>query len=200
GRSAGAPAGGRGGGRVYSARWPAHIPAGTSGTYFVLVKADHGSGFGAVYENNDTAPNVASSTPAFPVAAQAYADLVSAITVSPSTGQIGQTIDLAWQVTNASPNAVAATGAGPWSDRAVLSGDNVYGNADDISLGEFAHTGVVAVGASYTAAKTVTIPSNFYGDGYLFVVADSHNNIYEYTFEGNNASAARPIAVQAPDL
>src|SRR5262249_11848740 len=153
------------------------------GTYFVLIKADHGTGFGAVYENNDTAPNVASSTPAFPIAAQPYADLVSAITVSPASGQIGQIIDLAWQVTNNAVNAVAATGTGPWSDRVVLSRDNVYGNSDDVNLGEFTHTGAVAIGASYSAAKTVAIPSNFQGDGYLFVVADSHNIVYEFTFE-----------------
>src|SRR5262249_59413507 len=32
------------------------------------------------------------------------------------------------------------------------------------------------------------------------VVADVRGNVYEYTFETNNASAARPLTVQAPDL
>jgi len=82
----------------------------------------------------------------------------------------------------------------------VLSRDAVVGNADDITLGQFSHTGAVALGGSYTVAKTVTLPTSFFGDGYLFVVADSSASVYEYTFEGNNASAARPLTVLAPDL
>src|SRR5262249_52707502 len=120
--------------------------------------------------------------------------------VSPSVGQIGQTIDLAWVVTNDATHGLAATGIGPWYDRVVLSRDAVYGNADDINLGQFSHSGSVAVGATYTVAKTVTIPSNFFGDGTLFVVADAQNNVYEYTFENNNASAGKAITIQAPDL
>ncbi len=184
----------------YGGSWTGHIPTGTSGAFFVLVKADHGTGFGAVFENNDVASNVARTAATFDVAATPYSDLLAAITVSPSVGQIGRTIDLAWQVTNNAATAAATTGAGPWYDRVVLSRDNIIGNVDDVNLGDFAHTGAVALGASYTAAKTVTLPSNFVGDGYLFVVADVLGNVYEYTFEGNNASTAQPLTVQAADL
>ncbi len=143
---------------------------------------------------------MAQSAGSLDIAAAPFADLTAAITVSPSLGQIGQTIDLAWVVTNDATHGLAATGNGPWYDRVVLSRDNVFGNADDINLGEFVRNGAVNLGASYTVAKTVPIPSTFFGDATLFVLADARNNVYEYTFENNNASAGRAITIQAPDL
>ena len=147
---------GAGPGRGLHGTWVGHIPAGTSGTYSFLVKADHGAGQGAVFEDDDAKSNVAKSSPAArhrggPVRATSPRRSPS----RPPSGQIGQTIDLAWVVTNDAAHGLAATGNGPWYDRVVLSRDAVFGNADDINLGEFSHTGAVGLGASYTAAKTV---------------------------------------------
>ena len=89
-----------------------------------------------------TAPSSRTPTPprtwphspaALDIAAAPYADLTAAITVSPALGQIGQTIDLAWVVTNDATHGLAATGAGPWYDRVVLSRDASSGNADDVT-------------------------------------------------------------------
>ena len=55
-------------------------------------------------------------------------------------------------------------------------------------------------GGRYTDAATVNLPANFHGDGFLFVIADRRNEVYESTFESNNASAASPIRILAPDL
>jgi hypothetical protein len=129
------------------------------------VKADYAAGVGAVFENGLEDNNLARSAGTLDIAAAPFADLTAAITVSPTVGQTGQSIDLAWQVHNDAAHALAATGAGPWYDRIVLIRDNTCGNADDIMLAEFSHTGAVAVGGSYTAAKNVPLPYTYYGDG-----------------------------------
>ncbi|MEM9586008.1 MAG: CARDB domain-containing protein, partial [Planctomycetota bacterium] len=183
----------------YQGSWLGNLPEGLSNNYFVLVSTDFGAGFGAVYESERTANNTSSGGP-LQVANQPYADLTVAWDVTPSAGVLGQTIDVAWTVTNNADNANGAADDPSWYDRIILSRDATVGNGDDRVLADVRHTGPLAIGSTYTDAATVTLPNDFSGDGFLFVVADGRSNVYEFIYEDNNASQEQPITVSAPDL
>ncbi len=140
--------------------------------------------------NNQTSQIVASTSD--------FADLVPTLEIAPAQGDVGRTIDVAWTVVNDAVNATGPTPATSWYDRIYLSSDNVVGS--DIQLAEIRHTGSLVVGQSYTDAETVTLPNNYFGGGFLYVITDARNDVFEFTFKGNNATAMSPIEVLAPDL
>ncbi len=129
-----------------------------------------------------------------------FADLLPVLQVSPSQGDIGQSVDVAWTVSNNAANATGSTPVSSWYDAIVLSRDAVFGNGDDVLLAEIRHNSALVLGASYTDAATVTLPNDFFGDGFLFVKADNRNEVYEFSYEDNNFTAASPIEILAPDL
>ncbi len=92
----------------------------------------------------------------------------------------GQPITISWTVTN---NGQAPTNVADWSDRAVLSVNTTYGNSDDIPLGGnngvFGHSGLLAVGASYTATETVNLPDGISGNYYIIVQTDCNDQVDE---------------------
>lgn len=186
-------------GESYAASWHGPLPTDISGSFHVLVKTDVGAGFGEVYEYTDAAANAAAADSLIDVAREPFADLVVSLDTAPSQTEIGQAIDVTWIVSNTN-NAWAETPVAGWYDRIVLSRDDQPGNSDDQQLANIWHEGALAIGSSYAATATVQIPSDFSGAGYLMVITDSQNGVYEFKHEGNNVSPPRPLQVLAPDL
>lgn len=183
----------------YSASWPGTVPAGVTGAFFVLVITDYGEDYGQVYEHANQASNIAVSSTVIRVAEEPFSDLKATWDDAPNESDIGGAIEVAWSVRNTT-DAWSGTPVGDWYDRIVLSRDTVYGNADDRILASIPHKGILPVDTGYHETATVTLPTDFSGDGYLMVVADSRDQIYEFLYEDNNATAGREIHVFAPDL
>ncbi len=176
------------------------LPQGINGVgdVQILLTTDR---YDAVGEFNDTATAEANNQASAVVTSTIpYADLVPILEVTPSQGDMGLTIDLAWTVTNEAASATGVTPVGSWYDAIVLSRDAIVGNGDDIQLGEIRHNSTLALGASYTDAATVNLPTDFHGNGFLFVTTDSRNEVYESSFEGNNNTGTAPIEILAADL
>ncbi|MEM9645239.1 MAG: CARDB domain-containing protein, partial [Planctomycetota bacterium] len=191
-------------GESYSGSWIGALPSSLSNTYYVLVQTDYGPGFGQVLEaatagDDGEANNTGMGGPVA-VANQPFPDFIANWEVTPSSGELGRTIDVAWTVTNNASNGNGAAADTTWYDRIILSQDAIVGNGDDVTLRDERQTGPLSLGNSYTDAATVTLPNNFSGDGYLFVVSDARSQVYEFVFEGNNASLGNPINVTAADL
>ena len=148
---------------------------------------------GSDAEQNNTGSTTISSTVPF-------ADLIPIIEASPTQGDVGRTIDIAWTVTNNVGNATGPTPADSWDDAIWLSRDVIAGNGDDVRLQTINHSGVLQVGQSYTDAESVTIPDNFIGSGFLFIQTDVQNTVFESQFEANNTTPLAAIEVRAPDL
>ena len=110
-------------------------------------------------------------------------------TVTPPTGtlQSGQSTTLTYTVTNVGNQPTQVPN---WYDEAVLSTDKIFGNADDIPIASFAHTGVLAPGQSYTVTPTVTLPDGISGDYYLILFTDSTNVVNEGPLEGDNTTVS----------
>jgi RHS repeat-associated protein len=179
-------------GATYSGIFNAAVPAGLSGTYYVIVASDYAN---SVYEGTNTASNVLSSTATISIASAPYADLEVTKITAPFSVAIGQQFNLQWIVTN-TDRAWGATQVSNWYDRVVVSSDDVVGNGDDIVLGSFAHQGLLEKGSSYLASATVTIPQGVLGPLKLFVMADSTNSVYEFNDESNNNSVFTPLSVE----
>ncbi len=108
----------------------------------------------------------------------------------------GQTITLAWKVTNAGGGA---TKRSLWQDAAYLSLDTALDKETDQYLGYLEHQGMLGPGDDYTAEEAFRLPTGFAGDYYVLLSTDSTNALFEHTAEGNNvAFAAAPLHIVLP--
>lgn len=184
---------------TYSGSWTGRLPAGLSGAYYTFLFTDVRN---AVYEYTDQAANLVRTAEPLRIASGPYADLVVGTPLASATARVGQDLAVQWTVTNAT-NAFGPTPVPRWYDRLILSRDAVLGGADDLNLGDFYHDGTLAVGQSYTGTATVSIPSGWGGSAHLFVLTDARGQVYEFEFDGNNATPAGQalaLTVVGPDL
>ncbi|MHC1770058.1 MAG: CARDB domain-containing protein [Verrucomicrobiia bacterium] len=171
-------------GDAYQAQLSVRIPDGLEGTYRIIVKADAAD---EVEEdgqegNNDNYSSVLTVTLSPP------ADLA----VSNVTGQsllVGDPVDLTvgWKVTN------QGTGPGTvdsWTDRVVLSRDEVFGNGDDRVVGTFLHTGAMPVGTSYSESHIIQLAGGLQDRLFLFVQTDATDVVFERPDAGPNVAKA----------
>jgi hypothetical protein len=112
---------------------------------------------------------------------------VSGIMLPHPPTQSGQQVTFSYTVTNIGNQA---TDVASWSDRAVLSVDKIYGNADDIAHGVWRHTGVLNPNGSYTVTQTVTIPDGITGDYYIIVEADTYHEVNLFVLRGSNITVS----------
>ena len=127
----------------------------------------------------------------------ARADLtVSDTSVSPTSVNSGEYVDVSWTVANIQDGAYAVGG---WSDAVYFSADNVFDVGEDTFLGSFYRSGNdLAYGASYTVTKRLQIP--FKNGAFLFIVADRNGEQPETNEDNNTASVPITVTYIPPDL
>ena len=176
------------------------MPAGLDGDFFIYIRTD---ALGVVNEgpaegNNDSALAQLSIIPP-------YADLiVEAVTAAPSDALSGRPLTVSWRVRNV---GIAPTNVVSWSDRVILSDDDVL-DAGDTTLTDVLRTQQLDVDANYTVSVTLTLPEGIEGTFHLFVEADANaaadGKVFERQFEDNNVGRTpAPINVTRrpePDL
>ncbi len=131
---------------------------------------------------------------AVPISLFPYADLTVTEVTAPEL-LIGDPVDLTvtWTVSN--------VGDGPgrvdrWTDRVILSNDDVLGDADDIVLGTFEHNGAVPVGESYSRTEILPLANRTNGRFTLFVQTDVDDVVYEVDGDASNTgSPEHPVDV-----
>lgn len=120
---------------------------------------------------------------------------VSAFTAGAAI-RAGETVNVRWTVRNFGKTEVTQS----WTDRIVLSANNIVGDADDITMGDFTVSGQsLAAGASLDREADVTVPlSNLLGTGNynIFVITDVGNVVPE-AVENNNATNPAQTVVSA---
>jgi len=171
-----------------------------TGSYYVFGVTDSED---RVFEL-DNANNILKSTTQVSIGSQP-ADLVVTSAIFPTTGAAGKTIPVQWTVKN---QGVGDTIITSWKDRVVASTNNILGDADDVTLGTFTRTGLLAANGTYSRTENISLPFNLEGNYQLFVDTDSGNKVYEGSNEGNNnfnvnADPKTPpvtVSRQTPDL
>ncbi|WP_342364198.1 CARDB domain-containing protein [Terrarubrum flagellatum] len=165
------------------------LPSFIEGDYHLIVAADAND---ELFEFNN-ANNIATSALHID---NLPADLTTVVD-APDAGVAGRPIRVNWTVTN---NGVGSTSSSSWTDRVILSTDDIAGNGDDFTLAEVDHTGQLAVGASYNASTTFSLPYWALGNYHILVASDVREKVDE-TSETNNAGAnSIAISRQVPDL
>jgi subtilase family serine protease len=184
------PAGG-----TYTQSATVQIPFGETGHHFLFVVAD---AINQVYENGNEGDNASTATPIDMLTS--YADLVVATVSAPVAAQSGDSFEVSWEVRN---DGIAITNASAWTDRVLLSLDDVADGAD-IELANVTHGSALAKGATYASTAQVTLPNGLSGEYRILVSADAVSQVYEDGYEDNNtAAAAQVLAVTlrpSPDL
>ena len=157
------------------------IPVNQSSTTFTLTGVTDN-----IFDSSQTATITASSTQfengtaTIVVKNNDLPDLIVSNIIAPNTAQSGQTIDVAWTITNqGNTNA-----SGTWSDRVFLSDNDSIGN--DLLLGTFSFTGTIASGTSITRTQAVSLPLDINGNRRIVVQSDIFNQIQERLGSENN--------------
>ena len=161
------------------------IPVDVSGDWFVLVKADADNRIVEPDESNNA------SAASISISLAPFADLVvSAVEAPPMTVGDPAVATISWTVRNVGTGVGLTT---RWTDRVVASSDPVLGNSDDRILGEFPHSGELAVGDQYSREQTILLPDQLQGRYFLFVQTDANHEVFENASEANNSLAAADL-------
>ncbi|MCI0535655.1 MAG: hypothetical protein L0Z50_10555 [Verrucomicrobiales bacterium] len=170
------------------------LPDGLVGDFHVFVVADSEA---EVFEQNETNNVALSALPTTIISIPP--DLVVESCHGTANAIAGSTIALDWMVRNVGPGQ---TSVDSWSDTFVLSGDELLGNADDVSLGQFQHSGALKTGERYSrSGVSVALPASTAAGQYrLFVQADATRQVYEGSGDTNNVCLAGQIAIIRPDV
>ncbi len=174
-------------GQTYTAEADIRLPELLSGTYHVLVKTDLRN---VVFENIFDTNNINESATPLVVSQTPYADLQPATLTVPDVAIAGEPITVNWTVDNiglgSTGNGTPGGSVASWSDRVVLSKNTVFGDVDDILLGDVEHQGALEPGAASSGAFSTALPPALSGEYYLFVSSDHTNTVYEGTNTASN--------------
>ena len=171
------------------------LPTDLIGSYYLIAQTDSTN---QVFEQNKV--NNVTEIPINLVSQQP--DLVVTNVVSDTNLFAGQGVQVSWTVSN---QGSGDTFPDSWQDTVVLSRDSILGNADDIVLQSFTHTGKLNPGQSYKQSELLSLPAAASGNYYVFVQTDSSNNVFEGINEQNNqllanlsnTGQATPLTVQS---
>lgn len=107
----------------------------------------------------------------------------------------GETVNVTWEVLT----KLNETFEDYWWDIVSIS-PSPDPTAPAIELGRFAHEGKLLLDTSYTRSEPVVLPTDLAaGTYYISVHTDGPDDVFEYTFEGDNISSV-PLQITLPDL
>lgn len=179
-------------GETYTNSRSYSIPQSASGTWYMFAATDLWQHTGLVQGVNNCAVEIIASTPA---------DLeVPSVTSDVTGAEAGTSIPIHYTVLNSGADS---TRSGSWSDAVYLSRNTVLDATGDLYLTSFGHSGDIAPDDQYIKNTSVSIPVGVSGDWYLLVKADSNNQVWEGSGEGNNVGySAMPLhfITHQPDL
>jgi subtilase family serine protease len=167
------------------------IPNGAAGDSYLLIVTDSDAGQAESDTNNDVL--------ALPIELTQANLTANSLSVTPTSAQFGQQVQVSWNITNNSTTALNQ----PWSDSIYFSSSSTFNPAQATLLDTVDESSVLplAANASYTQTANVTLPltaTSAAGTYHLFVFADSLNQIAE-TNENDNV-AGQSIAMSLPAL
>lgn len=117
-----------------------------------------------------------------------------------ATATSGGLTEIHYTITNAGDARVTLGG---WTDRIVLSGDDVLGNTDDVVVGSVYRASGLEKDASYIEKVAVKLPVELAGRYTVFVQSDAGGSVAETAEDNNARAAAATIDIAAgatPDL
>jgi hypothetical protein len=188
-------------GQSYTTTAKMRLPHTIFGTRYVFVYTDIRGGAtqaeeGGVYEYNFNLNNWRSDS--INIRLRPTPDLVAKPAQAPGAASLGEDIAVSWTVEN---QGADETFESSWQDLVYLSRSAAFRLDSAVVLGAFTRNGKLKRDSSYTASRTVRVPSGFSGVNYFFVHTDWSNNVFEYQSDGNNISpTGAAIVINNPDF
>jgi subtilase family serine protease len=176
-------------GATYTASRTITVPPSATGTFFFIVRTDAAGAIFEVNENNNFRVNTQTFT------AQ-RADLAVSNLTGPAEGSIGSNLTLNYNGINNGPGEAI----GAWADRFVLSTNTVFGDSDDIFLGQLTVTGPQAAGNSTPRSVSLEVPGNTPSGTYTILMRSDFSNTISETDEANNTLVGTQVVIGGPDL
>ena len=172
-----------------------HIPQGTQGSFYIIVKTNY---TGAVAELSDT--NNRKVKP-INIALAPPPDLqVTNLVVSPSTAFSEDSATISFTVQNL---GTGPTTVSNWFDQVYLTKDTTLNVNTATSLFTVSRSQPLVVNGTYTITQKVKLPAQISGTYYVHVFTDRNNNVFEYTKENNDTRRSLPVNIilrPAPNL
>ena len=171
------------------------VPLEMHGTAWFYVYTDY---YDQVYEHLLRYNNVTRSDDSVNIILTAPADLAPQNIIADNVVSTGATFNFSYEIHN---QGAGAPNHNSWTDICYLSTNaNTLENPIQIAMDH--HYNGLAAQESYAVQHSIVLPNQISaGIYYLFVKADAENDVFEYTFEGNNLVCfAQPISVLQPDL
>jgi len=170
------------------------IPNGTSGTYYLLLVADHRyQTEDRNISNNIKIVNTANANNTVFIEQVPTPDLAITNFATVSDGTAGQPFTLEYTVTNIG----VATAQPDWSDKVYLSDDFII-DAEDLTLASIPNGTSLSPQQSYTKSEDVFLPQTAKGNYIIIVQTDANDALYEHQAENNNQIAFPIVVDQAP--
>lgn len=173
------------------------LPTNQTGSFTVVIYTDYSNQhYEFVGENNNRRVDNTAINVTFPPLPNLT---VSSITPPSDAFSSTQTV-VSWVVTN---TGTGSTSSPSWTDDVYLSLNNVFGDGDDVYLGQATNPSYLAAGESYANSLTFTVPRGLSGDYYLLVRTDTYNQVFENQSEGDNVGVSaltRFTLTPPPDL
>ena len=163
-----------------------------SGNYYYIVITDNNN---TLYEGINEQNNISMSQP-LAVTMSWLTDLeISAVTMPTAVDVNGQ-YTCSFTVTN---NGSSPTFVSQWRDEIYFCQEATFNPQTAIKLVSVPHSGVLDAGSSYNVSAQFTIPNYLTGNGYLFVMVDYYDAVFEYNAENNNVYT-QAETILLPDL
>ncbi|HEY7119523.1 MAG TPA: CARDB domain-containing protein, partial [Tepidisphaeraceae bacterium] len=181
-----------------------HIPATLSGEMFItpwsdaydVVTEDTLSNIINPDDPNELDNNNYKARP-ITVVLRPPADLVITTLTPDATALAGGPFNVTWTVQN---QGAADTLQDSWIDAVYLSDKPTLTGARLWTLGNFAHSGILGAGKSYTQTQTINLSPATAGQ-FVIVVTDFGRNVFEGPFTDNNTkSTATSVTTTPADL
>ncbi|MGH7741838.1 MAG: CARDB domain-containing protein, partial [Candidatus Eiseniibacteriota bacterium] len=183
---------------TYSASAQVQLPGSFGGKRYLIVDSDLNVTTvnqsvleqGSVFENGDDINAMASDS--MVVTQEQPSDLtVDAVTIG-ATGVSGGTIPVSFTIGNHGFNATPASTN--WTDRVWFSTDNAL-DASDVLMGSYAHSGGLALGATYLTSANLALPQGFAGTYFVIVQTDAGAAVQEFSETNNTGLAPQTTAI-----
>ncbi|GAA4362026.1 hypothetical protein GCM10023185_29580 [Hymenobacter saemangeumensis] len=182
--------------------WPASGSQPTTATVSGINSLQYTYGgplpYGAQYRWRVVARNACFSTagPVQSFGLRELPDLRVSFIQNPDTVYAGQTMQMAWNVTNI---GTGSTLAQQWRDEVWLSQDSVFNAGTAIRVGDWGNTTFLQPNATYITNATFQVPYSQAGYYYVFVRANSNGALLETNTANNRRRATRRTLMIVPE-
>jgi subtilase family serine protease len=176
-----------------------NLPLSADSTWYVYVLTDVFDNVNECSVNDFKERNNSNRSDSITVTFRSPADLLVTQVSCIDTASNGQQVTIGHTVRNL---GFDSTRANRWFDDIYLTNRPDSNLRNAFRVGRHTHNGALALGASYSATTTVTIPGTFQGTAYFYVVTDVQNDVYEGTGGENNNLGRCPqtATIVEPDL